>query len=195
MLVIDRIRATSFITRATRGKWWATWIPGTAVSMALVSPPVSVPGLGSQVSSWLGPPPIQSRMQAICRFRSSSAWTAIRSVKLRPASPAAPRPIPRRNDRRPTTPWPPIATLRMLDSNMVDAPVAERMGRDRRIVTVGPGSSGFEPRSATAEELGRVDQGPEDVLERLAAVADVLEVVRAGRDLPVGSGVRPRARR
>ena len=61
------------------------------------APPCSVPGLGSNVSSWLGPPAIQSRMQAICRFRSSSACRTIRSVKLtgiapRPASPAAPQP-------------------------------------------------------------------------------------------------------
>ncbi len=41
--------------------------------MALVSPPCSVPGLGSNVSSWLGPPAIQSRMQAICCLRRSAA--------------------------------------------------------------------------------------------------------------------------
>ena len=50
--------------------------------MALVSPPCSVPGLGSKVSSWLGPPAIQSRMHAICRLRRSAAWSTIRSVKL-----------------------------------------------------------------------------------------------------------------
>ena len=76
----------------------AIWMPGTAVSIALVSPPLSVPGLGSKVSSWLGPPAIQSRMQAICRFRSSSACRAIRSVKLtgRPEARRAPGRRPQR---------------------------------------------------------------------------------------------------
>ena len=67
-------------------------MPGTDVSMALVAPPCSVPGLGSKVSSWLGPPAIQSRMQAICRFRSSSACRAIRSVKLTGTTPSRRQP-------------------------------------------------------------------------------------------------------
>ena len=61
------------MTFAVCSQPWAMEMPGTDVSMALVSPPCAVPGLGSKVSSWLGPPAIQSRMQAICRFRSSSA--------------------------------------------------------------------------------------------------------------------------
>ena len=106
----------SFMTLAVCSQPSAIGMPGTAVSIALVSPPFLWPGLGSNVSNWLGPPAIQSRMQAICRCRSSSAWTAIRSVKLTAASPAAPRPTPRRNPRRLSTPWPFIATLTIVFS-------------------------------------------------------------------------------
>ena len=75
LLVIDRTRAMSFMTLAVWSQPSAIEMPGTAVAMALVSPPWSVPGLGSNVSSWLGPPAIQSRMHAICRLRRSSAWS------------------------------------------------------------------------------------------------------------------------
>src|SRR5438128_2547524 len=37
--------------------------------------------------------------------------------------------------------------------------------------------------SPPGDELGRVDQGPEDVFERLATVADGLDVAAAGLDL------------
>ncbi len=37
-------------------------MPGTDVGIERNGPPVSVPGLGSQVSSWLEPPASQSRM-------------------------------------------------------------------------------------------------------------------------------------
>ncbi len=37
-------------------------MPGTDVGIERNGPPVGVPGLGSQVSSWLEPPASQSRM-------------------------------------------------------------------------------------------------------------------------------------
>ena len=43
-------------------------MPETAVEIAFVSPPFSWPGFGLNVSNWLGPPPIQSRMQAMPRL-------------------------------------------------------------------------------------------------------------------------------
>src|SRR6185312_8071039 len=49
---------------ASFGKCSAMRMPGVLVSMPLMGPPLSVPGLGSKVSIWLGPPFIQSRMQA-----------------------------------------------------------------------------------------------------------------------------------
>ena len=42
------------------------------MEMALVSPPLGWPGLGLKVSNWLGPPDIQSRMQALPWRRSSA---------------------------------------------------------------------------------------------------------------------------
>jgi hypothetical protein len=115
-LVIERISATSFMILAVWSQPSAIEMPGTAVSMSFVSPPFLCPGLGSNVSSWLGPPAIQRRMHDICRCRSSSARRAIRSVKLTAESPAAPRPTPRRNPRRLSTPWPFIATLTIVFS-------------------------------------------------------------------------------
>ena len=67
-------------------------MPEPHVWMALVSPPWSVPGLGSKVSSWLGPPPIQSKIQAIWFLRSSAACSAIQSVKLNGIAPEAASP-------------------------------------------------------------------------------------------------------
>ena len=54
--------AMSFICLASLGRCSLIKMPGTAVSMALNSPPLAWPGLGSKVSIWLGPPVIQSRM-------------------------------------------------------------------------------------------------------------------------------------
>ena len=45
-------------------------MPEAAVFIGLNSPPVEAPGLRSQRSMWLGPPPIQSRMQLLPCLRS-----------------------------------------------------------------------------------------------------------------------------
>ena len=50
---------------AVSGKYSEISIPDTAVGMALVSPPLAWPGLGENVSNWLGPPFIHSRMQRL----------------------------------------------------------------------------------------------------------------------------------
>src|SRR5438876_7241515 len=48
------------------------WMPETFVGMALNSPRISwgASGLGSNVSIWLGPPPIQRRMTDVSFLRS-----------------------------------------------------------------------------------------------------------------------------
>ena len=51
------------------------WTPGTAVGIERNGPPVGVPGLGSQVSSWLEPPASQSRMTRFSFRLSSPAST------------------------------------------------------------------------------------------------------------------------
>src|SRR5262245_11487296 len=71
--VIERMTAKSRITPAVLVQCSAMAIPGADVPIALVGPWFSAPGLGSKVSNWLGPPAIQSKMQALCDSRNSSA--------------------------------------------------------------------------------------------------------------------------
>src|SRR5688572_22751577 len=56
--------------------------PLALVLMGLNGPPVLAPGLRSQMSMVLGPPPIHSRMAALCRLRRSSLLAARALVKL-----------------------------------------------------------------------------------------------------------------
>ena len=81
------------------------WIPGTLVEIARNGPPVEVPGLGSQVSSWLEAPANQSRMTRFCCFLSSPARAGALNT-FRPlmsaANAEAPAAIAPRNWRRPT---------------------------------------------------------------------------------------------
>ena len=80
--------------RPTIRELYLRWTPDTAVPMALNSPPVGRPGLGSKVSMWLGPPAMYSRMQALCLVPFSAAWAASTGsqpdAELRP-TPAAVR--------------------------------------------------------------------------------------------------------
>ena len=99
---------------------------------------------------------------------------AIQSVKLSgtaavAARPAAPRPIVRRKCRRPITP---VAAHRHLHqfSFMFHGHGLDRWSR-------------FDSASPPGDELGRIDQAPVDVLERLAAVADGGQVPAADLDL------------
>src|SRR5262249_39136195 len=80
--------------------------PGVAVAIALNGPPLAWPGLRSNVSVWLGPPAIQSKMHE--RRRRGSAATSSANVSIQPDSelattPAADRPIQsrRESDERP----------------------------------------------------------------------------------------------
>src|SRR5262245_28643980 len=83
-------------------------MPLTAVGIALVGPCVSAPGLGSNVSNWLGPPAIQRRMHCFLAARAWSACRVSRSNRPRPASAAAPA---RRKPRRLTAPSGPTRTV------------------------------------------------------------------------------------
>src|SRR5579872_4408950 len=75
-------------------------MPAAAVETALVEPPLGVPGLGSQVSIWLGPPPSHTRMQARCFFLRSSARASTPPISRAAASAVAPRCRKRRRSRR-----------------------------------------------------------------------------------------------
>src|SRR5438128_7931771 len=67
-------------------------MPGTAVAIGRNSPASGVPGFMSNVSFWLGPPSIHSRMHALCLTPDPAACAAIRSsqpdIEVR-AAPAA----------------------------------------------------------------------------------------------------------
>ncbi len=79
-------------------------MPGTAVLMALVSPPLAVPGLGLKVSNWLGPPCIHNKMQAMPRLRNCAACAVTRSVQLSTPPASAAVEMVFRKSRRPATP-------------------------------------------------------------------------------------------
>jgi hypothetical protein len=67
-------------------------MPGTLVAMGLKGPPFSWPGLRSKVSSWLGPPLIQSRMheRLRCGFWAASSANAFSQPDIEgPTAPAA----------------------------------------------------------------------------------------------------------
>ena len=86
---------------AVRGSSSEIRTPGTLVSIDRNGPPVSVLGLGSQVSSWLAPP--ASQITSTCRSFLASSAAIAGLVKL--ASPVRPSArarggLPPRNRRR-----------------------------------------------------------------------------------------------
>src|SRR5687767_8292938 len=86
------------MTLAVSGSSSQIWIPGTEVGMARNGPPVLVPGLGSQLSSWLKPPDMLKQRTRIC-FLANSFAAAGRANTPRPPA-TAPVAMPPKNDRR-----------------------------------------------------------------------------------------------
>src|SRR5579885_2005844 len=161
---MDRMRATSFICLAISGQCSAIWTPGTAVSMALVGPPVEAPGFGSKVSNCEGPPCMNSRMQERPFLRSSSAWRRTASIQPSALTPAAPAAAVRRKARRLS--WPRVIR--------------------RKRSWIGMGISLLQPQASACGcnlalrlEFGRVHQHPQDVFKRLGPLADLLDVLAA----------------
>src|SRR5262245_18959987 len=62
--MLRRMAAWS-INFANFGKCSLIWMPGTLVLIGLKVPALAVPGFMSNVSLWLGPPAIHSRMHAL----------------------------------------------------------------------------------------------------------------------------------
>src|SRR3954452_2291748 len=88
--VIERMRQRSSVDLAILGRFSLIWTPAIVVGMVLVSPPLAWPGLGSNVSNWLGPPPIHSRMQALPDLRNAGALAMRWSCQVKaPAAAAA----------------------------------------------------------------------------------------------------------
>ena len=83
------------ICRAVRGSNSQIWRPGTLVGIARKGPPVAVPGLGSQVSSWLEPP-----WRKICRTRLPEPCTERASAGRRTRPVAAAAAMPPNSARR-----------------------------------------------------------------------------------------------
>ena len=73
VVFIERMMANLSGMEAHFGMSSEKWVPGTFVGMLLKGPPVDVPGLGSQVSNWEGPPQSQRRMQCFCLRLAISA--------------------------------------------------------------------------------------------------------------------------
>ena len=80
-VLIDRTSDMWCICWATSGMCSQIWIPSALVEIGLKGPPVAAPGLRSQMSMVLGPPPIQRRMADLCRFFRSAALARIELVK------------------------------------------------------------------------------------------------------------------
>ena len=78
-------RASLCICRAVLGSSSEIRTPGTLVSIDRNGPPVSVLGLGSQVSSWLAPPASQITRTCRCFLASSAAIAGL--VKLEKPAP------------------------------------------------------------------------------------------------------------
>src|SRR5258708_2472922 len=98
---IDRTIASLSMIEAHLGISELIWMPGTLVEIARNGPPESVPGLGSQVSNWLGAPVSQSRMQCFCSFLACSANAGNEKSPAQLPTEIAPAPAsPLRNRRR-----------------------------------------------------------------------------------------------
>jgi hypothetical protein len=90
LVLIDRMIAMSFICPASLGRCCEILMPGAAVSIAWNGPPCACPGLGSNVSVWLGPPVIHRRMHDFRRFGSAAAEAASVSIQPEAEAPMAP---------------------------------------------------------------------------------------------------------
>ena len=88
--LIERMTARSLACLASLGKCGPSSIPGTADWMGLKGPLLAWPGLGSNVSVWLGPPDIQRRMHDLRRLGCAAASAARASIQPEAEAPKAP---------------------------------------------------------------------------------------------------------
>ena len=144
-----RITARWCICSAVLGNSSEMCVPGTEVGIARNGPPVSVPGFGSQLSSWLSPPAILNTRTRFCSFLSCSANDGCANAPKPPTTPTAPRGLTarrrrrrlrarrsataRRRARRPTTPTAPRArSARRPQRRSRAPPVLSALRRARR---------------------------------------------------------------
>ena len=80
----DRMTFRWCICLATVGRCSLIWTPEAEVAIGLNGPPfLSDSGLRSQVSMWLGPPPIQSKIRLLFCLRSCRALASSAPAKCR----------------------------------------------------------------------------------------------------------------
>ena len=82
--------ARSLACLASLGRCGPSSIPGTADWIGLNGPLLAWPGLGSNVSVWLGPPDIQSRMHDLRRLGCAAVSAARASIQPEAEAPRAP---------------------------------------------------------------------------------------------------------
>jgi hypothetical protein len=100
---MPRSSAQSFINSAVFGRCSQTWMPGTAVAIGLKAL-VLLSGFGSNVSMWLAPPTMNSRMQLLCLGEPTTDCSAARAARVpsQPdaGTPRAPAAVRRSQSRR-----------------------------------------------------------------------------------------------
>src|SRR5262245_9218576 len=97
---MDRMIASSLACFASLGKCGPRRMPGTADDIGLNGPLLAWPGLGSNVSVWLGPPDIQSKMHDFRRLGWSAVAAASASIQPEAEAPKAPAAASRITCRR-----------------------------------------------------------------------------------------------
>src|SRR5262249_61447287 len=102
-------------------------MPGTDVAIGRNSPASGVPGFMSNVSFWLGPPSIQSKMHDLCLAPDPAACAAIRSSQPDAEVRAAPAAENLRNARRDNS-----ALRELLIRELPERAGRPRCGRPRR---------------------------------------------------------------
>src|SRR5438128_592339 len=88
------------MTCASFGKCSPIMMLGTDVSIGLNCPPLAWPGFKSNVSVWLGPPDIHSKMHARLRAGCAAASAASAGNHREDEKPNAPSDARRRKSRR-----------------------------------------------------------------------------------------------
>ena len=100
VVFIERMMASLSAMEAHLGMSSLKCTPGMAVGIDLKGPLVGVPGFGSHVSNWLGPPQSQSRMQRFCFRLAVSAKAGLEKRPDQLKVEMAPAVIPSRKRRR-----------------------------------------------------------------------------------------------
>src|SRR5262249_6994590 len=129
-------------------------MPGTEVAIGWNSPASLVPGFMSNVSFWLGPPSIHSKMHDLCLTPNPAACAAIRSNQPDIEVRAAPAAENLRKSRR--------------DSSTIRELVIRGLpGNARRLHAAQPASRWLMIQS----KLTGIQQGPEDIVVSLRRIA------------------------